>query len=439
MLADRERGFLIFGIENLTKKKVGTSVRLKNKKINGGENFENWLNRLIEPKLNLELIDFIHDDMHFSIICIEASYDRPVKFKGAEYIRVGENTKKLLDFPDRERALWLATGRRKFEHATALANQLPEEIIQLLDVESYYALSSEPMPKNNPEIMRKFVSAGFINDNLQNSYDITNLGAILLAKNITKFPSISGKSVRIVRYVGQNKLHSDLEQEGKKGYAVGFSGLIKFIMERIQKEELYQDGVRRMQYIYPEIAIREIVANALIHQDFTISGVGPMIEIYSNRIEIINPGNSLIEIDRMLDERRSRNEKLAEAMRFLGICEERGGGLDKAMLVVEMLKLPAPEISSSKNSMKVTIFGMKSFGEMSKYEKQRACFIHCILRYLQKDYMSNSTLRARFSLEDGEYQAVSAVISDTIKSGKILPADPNQGKRTAKYVPYWAA
>jgi hypothetical protein len=74
---------------------------------------------------------------------------------------------------------------------------------------------------------------------------------------------------------------------------------------------------------------------------------------------------------------------------------------------------------------------------MSKAEKMRACFVHCVLRWLTHDYMSNATLRERFSLAPEDYQAVSAIIAESIKLGRIAPADPDQGKRNARYVPYW--
>ena len=437
MLADRDRGFLVYGVENGTRKKVGTSIRLKAVK-KGAENFENWINNQIDPSVSLELVDFVQNGLSFSILCIEATFDRPVKFKGVEYIRVGENTRKLSDFPNKERALWLATGRRKFEHAIAMSNQTVTEIVNLLEIKVYFELCSTPLPQID-EVIRKFVSINLLIDNLQGTYDITNLAALLFAKDLSFFPSIAYKSVRIIRYVGDDKQNSDLEQEGKRGYAVGFSGIIKFILDKIPKQEEYKDGVRRVVYLYPETAIREIVANALIHQDFTISGAGPIVEIYSNRLEVSNPGNSLITIDRILDDRRSRNEKLAEIMRELGLCEERGGGLDKAIISIEKSKLPAPDFIGSEHSFRVIMFGPKSFKEMSKLDKQRACFFHCIIHYLKQDFMSNSSLRERFSLMDEDYQLASAVITDTVKAGRIIPADPNQGNKFAKYIPYWAA
>jgi ATP-dependent DNA helicase RecG len=190
--------------------------------------------------------------------------------------------------------------------------------------------------------------------------------------------------------------------------------------------------------VFPMTAIREIIANALIHQDFTISGVGPVVEIYADRIEVTNPGNSLIELDRIIDERRSRNEKLAGTMRSLGICEERGGGIDKAIIEIEELSLPAPEFIASENTMRVVVFGQKPFEKLSKGDKIWACFCHCVVRWLRHDYMSNTTLRERFSLAQEDYQAVSAVISDARKAERIVPAEEDQGKRNARYVPYWA-
>lgn len=439
ILEGRDRAFLVFGIEDGTKKRVGTTVRLQTLK-KGGEEFSNWLGRLIEPRLMLNVLDFkCEDGLSYSLIEIEPTFDRPVRFSGTEYFRIGQHKKKLIEYPEHERALWLATSRRKFEDAVALSNQTPVEVLEKLDCNPMYDLTNEPKPNRSSEILRKMVECRFILDNLEGRYDITNLGAILLAKDIKPFLSIASKTVRVVGYEGRDKLESRFEVEGQKGYAVAFKGMMEYLMRKLPKEEKYIGGVRRNVPVYPDTAIRELIANALIHQDFTIPGSGPVVEVYENRIEIINPGNSLIPEDRMLDERRSRNEKLARAMRDFGLCEERGGGLDKTLIAIEKVHLPAPEFVSSENSMRVILPGPRVFSEMSKSEKVRACFYHCIVRWLNRDFMSNASLRERFSLPPDEYQAVSAVIAEAIKLKRIAPAEPGQGHRTAKYIPYWAA
>jgi ATP-dependent DNA helicase RecG len=438
MLVEKDRAFIIFGVEDKTRRRLGTTVRLYNLR-KGGENFENWINRVVEPRLMIELLDFQYQGLSFAIIAIEPTYDRPVRFQGLEYIRIGENIRKLSEFPPHERALWLATSRRKFEDAIALSYVATQKIFGYLNIDAYYALSGEPKPRKDAETIRRFVSLGFLQDDLEGGFHITNLGAILLAQDVRMFPSIKGKAVRPVQYKGRDKKTSEPEVEGRRGYAVGFSGMISHMMKNLPAEERYIDGVRRTISIYPETAIREIVANALIHQDFTITGAGPFIEIYSDRVEVTNPGNSLIEVDRMLDERRSRNEKLASRMRELGLCEERGGGLDKTLIEIEQRYLPAPEFNSSKDSMRVVLFGTRTFAQMSKRERQRSCFYHCVLRWIAHDYMSNASLRERFSLPPEEYQAASAVITEAVRAGRISPADPDQGRRNARYVPYWAA
>jgi ATP-dependent DNA helicase RecG len=437
MLAGRDRAFLVYGIQDKTRERVGTDLRLQQLK-HGNEDFTNWLSRMIEPRIMLDVLDVDCDGLAFSIIAIEPSYERPVKFSGSEFIRIGENKKKLSDFPEHERALWIATGRRRFESAVAVSNANADDIFDKLDPDPLFELTGDPRPKNPDEIIRKMIEYGFLLDNLEGRFDITNLGAILLARDVTLFPSIAGKAVRIIKYIGRDKSKSDFEQEGRKGYAVGFTGMMKFLMDRLPKEERYINGVRRMVPHFPETAIREVIANAMIHQDFTIGGVGPVVEIYENRIEVTNPGNSLIATDRILDERRSRNEKLASTMRAFGLCEERGGGLDKTLIEIEADHLPAPDFISSENSMRVVLFAPRPFNQMSKAEKMRACFFHCVLRWLTHDYMSNATLRDRFSLAAEDYQAVSAIIAESIKLGRIAPADPDQGKRNARYVPYWA-
>ena len=436
MLSDRDRAYIVFGVEDETKILVGTKVRLEAKK-KGNEDFHNWLTRVIKPQVMIEMKDFEYNGKYFSILAVEPSYHSPVKFKEEAYIRIGQNKKKLSSHPEHERALWLATGRRKFEDAIAKSGLSEDELFQLLDFDKYFELSASPAPQSNSEKIRKFVQLNYIKDNLQDIFEITNLGAILFAKDIGDFSSLRFKSVRFIQYDGNDKTSASNEIIGTKGYAVGFASLIKYIMERIPNVEIYIDGIRKSLPKFPEVAIREVLAKAIIHQDFTQSGVSPVIEIYDNRIDVINPGNSLIETDRMIDERKSRNESLAASMRDLGICEERGGGLDKTFLEIEKRGLPALDFNPSENSMRVTIFGPKEFKSMSKKEKLRSAFYHCVLCWIRQDYMSNESLRNRFGLTKEEYQVASAIISESKKTNRIKDADPNQGNKFARYVPYW--
>ena len=116
---------------------------------------------------------------------------------------------------------------------------------------------------------------------------------------------------------------------------------------RIQRQKIGK-ALRKEIPMCPPIAIREFVANALIHQDFYLGGSSPMIEIFGNRMEISNPGKPLIDIFRFIDHTPiSRNEKLASLMRRMNICEERGCGVDRAITQCELYQLPAPDFQKT--------------------------------------------------------------------------------------------
>ncbi len=444
MLHDKDRAFLVFGIEDKTLKRVGTKVKLNALKVNN-EGLQNWLTRMLDPPLKLQFHDFSCDDVDFAIIEIEPSYYKPVKCSGQAYLRIGEHKKKLSDHPEFERSLWLATGKRKMEDAIAAAGLSASDIFKLLEIEPYYRLRGFAVPDSRELILRHFIDGKLVYDELDGTYAITNLGAMLLAADVSEFPSVSRKTARVIQYRGNDVSDAVPEIEGRKGYAAGFESLIDDVLRRTGQREVIVSGVRRSSPVIPAIAIREFIANALIHQDLSAPGSGPLIEIFSNRIEISNPGAPLGDINRMIDDApRSRNESLARSMRELNLCEERGRGLDKSIAAIEAfsvsekINLPAPEFRASSNGFVATLFGPRPFRALTREDRVRACYQHCVLGYLKTEYMSNTTLRARFSLKDEEYQAVSAVIADAQRAGLVAPADASQGRRNARYVPVWA-
>ena len=194
--------------------------------------------------------------------------------------------------------------------------------------------------------------------------------------------------------------------------------------------------------MYPEIALRELIANSLIHQDFTIRGSGPMIEIYANRIEISNPGGLLAskEVDRLIGAQpESRNEKLARAFRRYKICEERGSGLLKAGMEVELYGLPPIKFEAGANTFKVTLFAPRSYAEMSPQERLDACYQHAVLKYFSGTAMTNKSLRERLKMAEKQRSMVSTLIQQALDLGRIKPSDPeNKSRKFAEYIPYWA-
>ena len=121
LLNDKDRAFIIYGIEDKTLRKLGTNFKPSVAKV-GNEGFQNWINRLLDPKLKFDFHEFECEGNFFSIIEIEPSFYKPIKFEGQAWVRIGEHKRKLSEHPDIERSLWLATGKRKFEDAISLSN-----------------------------------------------------------------------------------------------------------------------------------------------------------------------------------------------------------------------------------------------------------------------------------------------------------------------------
>jgi predicted HTH transcriptional regulator len=436
-LHNQQFGYLVFGIEDGTHKVLGTHFKPKKEK-KGNEEIEHWLFQRLNPRIDFRIYEFNCEGKPIVLFEIPAAKGQPVKFAHIAYIRVGSITRKLDEFPEKEKKIWRKLPEQPFESEIALGGLTDDQVVQLLDCQSYFDLMKLPSPSTRGAMLDKLESEKFIVYS-QSRYSITNLGAILFAKNLNDFEELARKAIRIIIYDGKNRIKTIKDLTGNKGYAVGFGGLIDYINDKLPSNEEIGKAFRETVRMYPELAIRELVANALIHQDFREKGTGPVVEIFSERIEISNPGKPIITTLRFIDEYQSRNEKLAMMMRRLRICEEKGSGIDKVIFQVELFQLPAPLFMAQEKHTKVVMYAYRKLNEMDKDDKIRACYQHCCLKYVSNEKMTNQSLRERFKIEAHNYSIASRIIADTIKAGLIKDEDPdNTSKKYASYIPVWA-
>lgn len=313
-----------------------------------------------------------------------------------------------------------------------------QEVVELLDTQTFFELLKMPYPTERAGVLDRLIQERLI-DSLDGSYAIRRIGALLLAKKLGDFEELARKAPRVVVYSGSSKLETKLDQVGAKGFAVGFQGLIGFIMGQLPQNEVIEDALRKEVKLVPEVVIREVVANALIHQDLSMTGVSAMVEIYANRVEVSNPGEPVVPVDRFIDGYQSRNERLADLMRRMGICEEKSSGIDKVVSAAEMYQLPAPDFRAALRRTVVLIFGPKPFDEMDRDDRTRACYQHCVLKWVMSERMTNQTLRERFHLPESKVASVSQVIAVAIEA-KLIKADEKVGgsRKYARYLPFWA-
>lgn len=433
-------GILVFGIDDQPvtlrgiKQKEATTII--------GQ-LANLSRNALEPPVTLDhtIVDFEGAPILF--ILVKESKIKPVHLRGKSlencYIRSGGTTRRA----SRQEvgSLLLNSRNPTWEELRATILLDRDAVLAKLDTEVIRRLLERPAAEPNEELMRWLTDEKFIEPENGGFY-ITNFGAMAAARNLKEFEGLERKRIRVIRYKGLNKVETIDEIVGQKGYANGFEGLIAHLKRILPHSEVIEKALRHEVSMYPEIALRELIANALIHQNFTIPGTGPMIEIFDNRIEFSNPGTLLPskKLDRLIGTTpESRNEILASAFRRYRICEERGTGFLKVVTSVELYGLPPVAFEQGENYFKVTLFKPRKFKEMSQAERIEACYQHAVLKYFSSSAMTNTSLRERLKMHEKQRTQVSNLIRDALESGRIKRKDPTSASsKFAEYIPYWA-
>ena len=436
--AGKASAYLVWGVRDADHAVLGTRFSPRGAKV-GNEELESWLLRLLAPKLHFRFHEVAVDGLPVVLLEIERAFRQPVQFRGNEFIRVGSYKKRLKDHPEKERALWRLFDQTPFEAGVAAERRSADEVLRLIDYPSYFDLLALPLPENRDGILAALAGDKLISPCEAGGWNITNLGAVLFAKRLDDFPTLGRKALRVIRYQGAGRIQQAKEHHGLRGYASGFEGLIEYVNGLLPSNEVIGQALRKQLPMYPELAVRELVANALIHQDFFITGTGPMVEIFDDRIEITNPGAPLVDTQRFVDTPpRSRNEALASLMRRTGICEERGSGIDKVIRLVEAFQLPAPIFEVPDGFTRSVLFAHRPLAKMDKADRIRAVYQHACLRYVNREQLTNTSVRERFGIEPASKALASRLIRDALEAGTIRLVNQEVGDRLRAYLPYWA-
>lgn len=431
-------GFLVFGINDLGEKE-GVSAK-------GSKDIINKLGNLghdsLEPAVKIDHHLYVEEGKKLLIIYIEESKSKPVHLRGKgiefSFIRTGSSTRKMNKM-QLAQAL-MSSKIERFEELSAYTGSSYQEVLSLLEYNVFFELLDTPIPSSDEKIIQELVRKkllSFTGDQIS----ITNLGVLLLAKDFGRFSGFERKGVRTIIYRDTTRTHTVKEAIEKRGYAAGFSASIDYIMQNLPSNELIKGAIREEVKVYPKIVIREIVANAIIHQDLSNISINPKIEIFTDRIEVTNPGSLVpnLSIDRIIDNAEPRNELLARTMYHLGICEDRGSGIDRALSAIEVFHLPPLKFDELSNIFKVTIYSPREYQDMSQEERVRACYQHCVLKYLANEKMTNQTFRNRLKAAKTNYSLVSKIIRQAVEEKKIKLGDPeSKSNKFTYYIPQWA-
>lgn len=428
-LANEGGGYLVLGIADKLPREVVGSQAFPDLIATASKVFQ-------AVGFRVDVEEVLHDDGRVVVFQIPS---RPrgtaYHFEGSYLMRSGEE---LVPMSEDQLRKIFTEGQPSWLEAVAVKGMSGQDVVQLLDTQSYFDLLNLPYPTDQKGVLERLESEKLI-ERFEDGYAILNIAAVLLAKSLGNFDSVQRKAPRVVVYSGDSKLTTLSDLTGEKGYAVGFQGLVQYVMGKLPQNEVIEDALRKEVKLVPEVVIRELLANALIHQDFEISGVSPIVEVYADRVEISNPGLPVVPVERFIDGYQSRNERLADLMRRFGICEEKSSGIDRVVETAELLQLPAPDFLAEHQRTVVVIYGARDFRSMDRTDRVRACYQHCVLQWVLRKKMTNQTLRERFGLSERSGNTVSQIISAAVDQ-ELIKLDPGapDSRKYARYIPAWA-
>lgn len=437
-ICNKEKAYMLWGINDETHEIEGTTFSPKKMK-RGNQEIENWLAGSLKPRVDFKFVEVFTDKGKVVVLEIPSAVNTPTSFKGTEFIRMGSYKKKLREFPEKERKLWLAFEQKPFELRTAMENVSESKVTELLDCAAYYTLMKLPLPSKRSAIIHNMVDEEFIREMDNGNYEITNLGALLLAKNLNVFAHLKRKAVRVIKYKGNGKTNAIREQIFTKGYAIQFDDITDYVMTLIPQEEEINTGRRVEHIMFPRKAIREMLGNMIIHQDLTAHGSGPIMEIFDTKIEASNPGTLLVDVNRIIDTApHSRNEAIASFLRIVRICEERGSGFDRMEEGMRDLTIPAPKVECGEDFTRTKLYWYANLNDWKREDKIRTCYLYTCYCYVNEIEVANSVLRERFGVEEKNKAIISRIIKDTMNAGYIKLSDVNVAPKLRRYIPYWA-
>jgi len=296
-------------------------------------------------------------------------YYKPAGMPNGAYIRDGNTDRKMTD--DEMRNLIDNSKKFKFDITVAeeasLDDLSKEKILELL-IKSGERTQRQSLPE---EIDFELLKNLGIADNFDGLQKPTLAGFLIFAKDRPQNKQqFSRYTIRCVRFKGSSVAAEIIDSlDIKETLDIQIDGMLKFVLRNIKKSAEIIGTKRIEKYEYPEKAIREIVANAVIHRDYKITETYTQVNIFEDRIEVFNAGclPPGVTIENIKDAQVSRNEVIAARLKEFDYLEEYGRGIDIVFNEMKKWSLLPPIFKNTSNSFKVILMGEK----LSKLNKRQ--------------------------------------------------------------------
>lgn len=428
-LANEGGGHLILGVtDRLPRVVCGTQAFLN------PQDTEHSLHRKLG--LRVEVDEVAIDGKRVVVVEVGARpVGRPVVLDGRYLMRQGES---LVDMtPDRLRAIFAET-EPPFLETSQLTGLSPEAVEALLATQEFFVLSGTEAAADPTQRCHALAANGILTDE-GGTFGITGLGAALLARRMSEFPALASRRLRFVQYAGSTRTSARRDVLPEGGYALEFRGLLELVNAAVPVDERIHAAHRVTVPTYNPIALRELLANAIVHQDFQAHPSLIAVEFYDDRLEVTNPGEPLLDPRRFAEDTRPRNLSLALMMRELKMCEARGSGVQRTLEANEETGAADPKFHAGDGVTKAVLIGKHDFMTMSGSERNWAVFMHACRMWAGRRPMTNNSFRDRYGLADGRSSLVSLHIQQAMDEELIVPMDAeSSSRRYARYIPFYA-
>jgi ATP-dependent DNA helicase RecG len=339
----KEKAYLVFGIENETHNIVGTRFKPKKKKV-GNEELENWLITQLNPRIDFVIHEFQEEGKPIVLFEIDAAGNAPVKFRGDAFIRVGSYKKKLSAHPEKERKIWMK--QPDFDWSAQVCE---DATIGHLDPQALLRARQEYKHKypHLSEDVDNWDDTTFLNKaKVTIEGQITRAALILLGKD--EAYHFLSPAVPQITWILKDEHNTEKDYTH---FGLPFILSIEKVFKKIRNlnYRYLPDGTLFPIEItqYDPWVIREALHNCIAHQDYQLKG----------RINVVEkPDESVIEKDAPPE--MYRNLLLANAMVHLNMIDTIGSGIKKMFTAQRkrFFALPSYDLSE-KNRTGVKIFG----------------------------------------------------------------------------------
>jgi ATP-dependent DNA helicase RecG len=193
--------------------------------------------------------------------------------------------------------------------------------------------------------IRKIVARDILTSlNVAHGDKITNAGVLFFAENPRKF--LLQAQMTLIAFKGKERIHIFDRQDIQNDLLTQFNGALFFLKKHLNRRSEIRGVNREDIYEIPIEALREAVANAIIHRDYAMRGTSLMVEVYDDRVEIINPGGLPAGLDKKDFGKISvrRNERIADLFFRMDKVELAGTGIRRMREAMAAAALAPPKI-----------------------------------------------------------------------------------------------